>query len=395
MDREGHPQVANTLGNYNPAFYANTALIWLSKALGLGNRVYRGFDEERKTFGKGDTINIRRPSTFTAASAPATAADLNTTTVAITLDQWKEVKFKLSDKEMAYTGERIVQEHIAPAAYALADNVDTALATLCAQVPHAVFGSTAATVADISSVRKELFDNKVPMRDESKLHFMIGGAEESDLNQIAAFSQHQGAASAGVSTQMTGQLGQRYGLNFFANQNRPTITYAARTDDAGALTANAALGATSIAVDGLGTSEVISAGTILTFDGTGESYATAADVTMAAGAGTLTLTEGLRQAEDNNDTFAIPAAQDNDTHDLNLAFHSNFAGLAFARLPDFAEYDNSLGAQVFSVQDPVTGLAVRARIYYVGNSSEMHVALDTLYGYKLLDGNLACRYELD
>ena len=33
--------MANTLGNYNPIFYANEALIYLKHALGMANRVHR------------------------------------------------------------------------------------------------------------------------------------------------------------------------------------------------------------------------------------------------------------------------------------------------------------------------------------------------------------------
>ena len=84
--------MANTLGVYDPIFYAQEALIHLENALGLANRVHRGYDEERKSFGKGQTISIRKPSTFTVEDAPSTAQDLDTEYVDITLNNWKEVK---------------------------------------------------------------------------------------------------------------------------------------------------------------------------------------------------------------------------------------------------------------------------------------------------------------
>ena len=43
------------------------------------------------------------------------------------------------------------------------------------------------------------------------------------------------------------------------------------------------------------------------------------------------------------------------------------------------------------MQDPVTGLAMRSRIYYVGNDSAVHVALDVLYGWKVLNPRMATR----
>jgi hypothetical protein len=109
--------MANTLSIYDPIFYANEALIWLTKALGLAGRVHRGYDADPQQ--KGSTINIRRPSTFTAQDAPSTAQDISASMVPITLNKWKEVKFKLTDKELTFTKEKIISEHIQPAAYAI------------------------------------------------------------------------------------------------------------------------------------------------------------------------------------------------------------------------------------------------------------------------------------
>ena len=81
--------MANTLGNYNETFFAQEALIQLENVMGMASRVHRDFDGETRS--KGDTIQIRRPGTFTAANAPATASDLSTESVSVTLDQWKEV----------------------------------------------------------------------------------------------------------------------------------------------------------------------------------------------------------------------------------------------------------------------------------------------------------------
>ena len=400
----------NTLGVYNPIFYAQEALIWLQKALGLANRVHMGFDAERRAFGKGDTINIRRPSIFTAAAAPASASDLATETVAITLGQWFEVKFALTDKELAYTQDRIISDHIMPASYALADKIDQDLASLVITVPHAYVeasAATAATVKGLAETRQRLFDLKCPLKDSENMFFMVGGQEESDLLQLAAFSQWQGAGAAGVDTQATGALGRKYGFEFFANQNRTTAVYDNISDFAGAINnaAGYAKGATSIAVDGLGAAEVYKKGTIITMSSgadSGSEYALTADATMVAGGATVTINPGLRNAVADNDTFRIgdptgagsANAQDNVTDNLNVGFHRGWAALAFARLPDFDEFTNRLGAEIASVQDPVTGLAVRSRIYYVGASSKIEVALDVLYGFKELDADLACRYEV-
>jgi len=411
--------VSNTLGFYNPAFYANMALIFLKKRLGLANRVHVGYDRERATFNRGDTINIRRPGALTVSDGGSAAQDLPAESVTLTLNKWREVRFELTDKELAFTGPNtldnpIINDHIAPGAYALADDIDQKLAELIIGVPHAYVEASAATdptVAGIMQTWRQLFDLKCPMADEANMHFMIGGQEQAILSGLSAFSQWQGAGAAGVETQRTTQLGQRLGFQWFANQNRPTAAYANISDFAGAINnaSNQAKGDTSIVVDGLGTSETYSKGTILRFTNGAESgnqYVLTADVTMSSGGGTLPIAPALRVGCLDDATFAIgdlkatnnttagTGTHDNVTNNLNVAFHRDFAGLAMARLPDFGEHANQLGIKAFSVQDPVTGLSVRARMHYVGTSSKIQVVLDTLYGVKIFNHDLACRYEV-
>ena len=112
----------------------------------MANRVYRGYDRSPQDIGS--TISIRVPSTFTAQDAPSSAQDLSTSSISITLDQWKEVKFKLTDKELTHTGERIINEHIRPAAYALADQIDTTLAALYVLVPWEEAAASSIDVSD-------------------------------------------------------------------------------------------------------------------------------------------------------------------------------------------------------------------------------------------------------
>lgn len=379
--------MANTLGVYNPIFYAQEALIQLEKALGMGNRVYMAFDEERRSFGKGETVNVRRPSTFTAQDAPSSAQDLDTETVALTLANWREVKFKLTDKELAFTGERIINDHIRPAAYTLADDIDQKLAALYKDVPwyYSLNATPGSVVTDITQVRKVMFDNAVPVQDIGNLHFMVDGNMEANLLALSAFSQQQGAGDVGVNTQLRGSLGTKFGLEVFANQNTPTHTTGDLSDTSGTVAGAHVKGATSLAVAALGLTEDIKAGDHFVIAGNTQRYAVTADVTTdGSGAATLAITPGLAAALSGGEVVTV--FQHTGVQDL--AFHRNAFALVMAPL---SEIGNELGANIATVQDPVTGLALRSRLYYVGNSSEVHVALDVLYGVKTLDPNLACR----
>jgi len=72
----------------------------------------------------------------------------------------------------------------------------------------------------------------------------------------------------------------------------------------------------------------------------------------------------------------------------SLGFHRNSIALAMAPL---TEAGNNLGARISTITDPVTGLALRSRIWYEGDDSTIKVALDVLYGMKVLDRNMGVR----
>jgi len=379
--------MGNSLGYYQPYFYANEALIQLEKALGMGVRVHRGFDEERRAFNKGEYINIRRPSTFAADDAPSAAQDLKTGSVQIQLAYWREVKFKLTDKELALSEETLIDEHIAPAAYALAYDVDTKLAALYKDIPWYVDLNSTIAISDITNVYQVMFDNGVPMGNPNNLHYMMGGALQNGFQQLTAFNQYQGAGPTGVNTQLSGSLGIKFGMECFGNQNVQSHTAGTCADATGAINNSPggyAAGATEIAINGVTDGGDWKVGDSFVIAGNTQRYAVTEAVTFTGGAGTVKFTPALVAAAAHG---AVVTGRV-DTHVANMAFHRNAFALATAPLSTMG---NELGAKIATVYNEKNGLSLRSRIYYVGNSSEVHVALDILYGVKTLDPNLACR----
>jgi hypothetical protein len=376
--------MANDLAAYNPYFYAQEALIALEDALGLARTVHRGYDKAPQQ--RGDTIKIRVPGTFTAASAPATAEDIDTDEVEVVLDQWMEVKFKLTDKELSETQQVLIDDHIRPAAYALAQNIDTTLNALYTDIPWEEAAASTADVSDIVNCRKILFDNGVPMRD-GDLWAMVSPTIEAEFLQASAFAQWQGAGATGVETQLTGSFGRRYGFEFFANQNIATHTAGALVPGT-QLQLNAAItaGDTSVVMKDSGASltGTVKAGDTFVIVGNTQRYAVTADATAAGNLITVAFTPAAVQGYSDSDNVTISQ----DTGEQSLFYHRNWAALAMAPLPTIG---NELGARIASIPDPKTGLALRSRMYYVGNSSEVHVAIDVLYGVKTLQGNRAVR----
>lgn len=396
--------MANTLGIYNPVMYATEALAILKKRLGVAQRVYHGIETERRSFQKGDTISIKRPSTFVVASAPSTAADLQVETVTMTMTNWKEVKFKLSDKELAYTTEQIIADHIAPAAYALADDIDQALISNMSLVGFAnaasasnVSGDSATFAAtQLTNLRKMAFNAKIPLQDIDKIHLMVNGTTEADILGNATVGAWTGQGSAGTNSIIDATIGRRYGMNIFANQNAGTATNALHSIDTNLnsiVASAAAIGATSIVLTRATLTGTITRGSIITVEG--YNYTVLTNATASGNSITLSVSPPVQGAAGEDGITAGAAVtfvwlgDNTSTPYENLMWHRDAVALVMVPLP---ETGSRLGAQVFTVQDPVSGLSIRARLYYVGNSSEVHVALDTLYGTKVLNPYLGVRW---
>jgi hypothetical protein len=383
--------MSNNTTPYDPIWYAQFGLQQLEKSLGLAARVYRGVDKAPQQ--PGSVIQLKRPGTFTAQAAPSAAQDLGPVSINVTLDQWYEVKFALTDKELNYTQEQIINDHIRPAAVALADKIDQALVALLKRFPyHTSVTLSTAAVTDITAARRVLFTNRVPLDD---VHMMIDGYLEEKFLGLAAFTQWQGAGDVGVSSQMRGTLGTKFGFEIFANQNVGTHTSGTCADTTGAIdfgsgtTAVYAKGATMIHVDGMTSGGTAAAGDYIIISGDSQPYAITAAVTFTGGEADVYIDPPLAQAVDEDTVVTLyQPAGNGATRTENFAFHRNGLCLAMAPLSTLA---NQLGARVETVTDPITGLSLRSRMYYDGDNSKVIVALDVLYGVKVIDNNMGVR----
>lgn len=374
--------MSNVLSVYDPLFYAQEAIIQLEKALGMSGRVHRGYDKAPQQ--KGSVISISRPSTFTAQNAPSNDQDILAGEVQISLDQWKEVKFALTDKELTFTQDKIINDHIRPAAYALADDIDQALTGLYKFIPWYKVNSSPLAVADITGARKIMNVNAVPTDFR---HLMLSPTQEEEALNLSAFSQHQGAGNEGVDTQMRGTLGMKFGFEVFMNQNVKTHTAGVAADATGALVGAHTKGGTTVAFDGVTAAGTFKAGDSFVIAGNTQRYVFTSATVTADGGGAVTATgiyPALVQDYDNDSVITIIVQ----SGDQGLAFHRNAFALAMAPL---SEMGNELGAKIATVTDPVSGLSIRSRLFYMPDVSKVKVALDVLYGVKTLDGNLACR----
>lgn len=372
----------------------------LTTRKGYASRIYRGYEEERSTFGRGDVINFRKPMQFTAKDIYSSglvtgdAEILDTPKSSLTLDKHQATFFKVTDKDLTFAGDRIVTDHIAPAVDALAQKMDMDIATeMAAKVPHVYDASGLAAgncAVKLAALRKVMVENLVP-RDGKPLTYVSSPATMAVLLSDPAFTQYQGADGTGVAAQVSGLLGRKFGFDWFETTN--TVSHvgpSAAVDAEGALNAVGGVtsSVTSIPVDGMGNTETYGAGAIVSI--AGDKYVLAASATMSGGAGTLVLKTGTRKAYANDAVVLILADADG-SFEQDIVFHPNAAALVVAPLP---MHSSSLGANVYTATDPATGLSVRARMNYDNLSGEVNVIFDVLYGIAMIDEQLAVRVKL-
>ncbi|MBY0430328.1 MAG: hypothetical protein K2Q10_03950, partial [Rhodospirillales bacterium] len=145
-----------------------------------------------------------------------------------------------------------------------------------------------------------------------------------------------------------------------------------------------AKGAAQVSLDAGALTGSLKKGDTFVITGNSQRYAVTADATASGNAVTVAITPALVQNHADNTAVTVNLA----THAATLAFHRNAFALAMAPLSEAA---SQLGAKVTTITEGGTGLTLRSRMFYDGNSSKVYVALDALWGVKTLDPNLAVR----
>jgi hypothetical protein len=397
--------MSNQIGAYNPTFMAQEALWRLENALGMGARVYMGYDEERQSYERGDVISIPKPGGFKVTQGGAgVLQSLSTQKVMIRLRHHDEVLFYLTDKELAYTGPRVITDHINPAVYQIANNIDAALTALYKDIPWS-YDDVAASYDDFLGCRKVLRDVAGSLIDMGDNFMAIDSTLEASY---LGFPEFKAANIVGETPQglTLGVLGERAGVQPFVNQNLDSHTSGTVVStggsglNTGVLTADCPKGASFVAVGGV----EAASGTILPGDsfviaGHTQRYVATAEVTLSGGAGGVKFSPPAATDYFINDVLSFESGgtanpgSHADSYYSNIMFNRRFAALAFAALPKHDKVSGANCSVITSAAMP--GLSIRARVGYDSLRARQYIGFDVLYGVKTLDPNMAVIYRRD
>jgi len=312
------------------------------------------------------------------------------------INDWREVKFGLTDQELSKTGPEIITDHIQPAVYALANYLETQLTAEYANIPWSYDVAATPTAADIIDCRKVLRDNAGSLLDQRDVvHFAIDSYLEAKFLNLSLF--HDASLTGGeknADALFNGSLGTRFGVEHFVQQTLSSHTsgtvVSGTTDVAGALVGAHLIRATTISVDGLTGTETLVAGDSFIIAGNTQRYSVTENASLTAGANTaVAIYPALVQAYDALAVVTFETKSGTnwaDRYYYNLMFHRNAIAIALAPLPEIGD---EAGAKMAVVTDPRTHLSMRARIAYDDDNARVKVTLDILFGIKTIEPNLA------
>lgn len=386
----------NSLGGYSLIQFAQEAILNLESQLGIAGRVHRGYDKTPRQ--KGDTIQIPRPGTFTAQDAPSGAQDVDTTKVNIVLNHWKDVVFTMTDQELDASMETIVANHIRPATYALALDVDQRLAAYFKRFPWR-YSMGADQLENILGPQELLAQNGVPV-DDGMVHF--GASNRQYKNFLAQPWMYGGDVRGNTSTLTSGVAQNTFGMGIHRvgagvvqNHTSGTVV-SAGNDVVGALNGAGTKGDTTINLDGLNGAETLKAGDSFVIAGHTQRYSVTADAVLAGGAvNNVAIYPALATdyVDDSVVTFEDGSQADNhaDRNEQNLVYHGHAMALATAALAGqmSSQQARDQGIEMEIITDPDTNLSLRAMRWYDPKDKAYYVSLDVLFGFEILDPDKA------
>lgn len=398
---------------------AKAAVAILDNNLVWGQRVFRGYQEDFNLapngYKVGDTISIRRPADFTVRDgAVASPQDVVEGKTSITVNKRKGVDFKFTSQELTMNIESLSERVIKPAMIQLANQIDTDVAALAADLPSWVGtpGEVVNSYADFAKAPERLDEYAVPSDRFAVLspqdHWGLLGSQTALYMQDVAKGAYR-----------KGSLGEIGGVDTYMSQNVQSITTGSRT---GTILVDQSITSATVSYDTVkdtmqqtihmdgftGATDTVKKGEVFTIAGVYavnpvtkqrlpflKQFVVVSDATMASNEGDIVVSPALiwTGAHKNVDVVGVSDLNNQAVTFVgspSTVYRQNVVGHRNA----FALVTVPLEAPPGAVQvarQSYKGLNVRVIPYYDGTNDVSNWRLDVLYGVKTVDNRLATR----
>ena len=336
---------------------------------------------------KGDTIDVPIAAEITTRDVvpdqTATNVTITPSKVQVSLNQWKEAPFMLTDQDLGDAMAGLIPRQAEEAVKSLANTIDSfILSTLYkATYWHAGTAGTTpfagdapvTTLAAFKTARTKLIKS---LALGTNRHVVLDPDAEANALTMSPFLK-------------AGQIGRKLGFDWWLDQNIPTHTAGGlKTNPFPGAAVTASVTAKAITVDISTTNTgAIAVGDVFTIENnTDQQFVVTARIssTVVATGGTVTMTFEPYLESDVSTTNLITFVA---THVANMLFHRD--AMAFASRPLLASSQAGLGSVFQSAIDPISGLALRLE---VSRQNKMTTySFDALYGGTAVRPQLAAR----
>ncbi len=345
------------------------------------------FDVKKEVAQKGSTINVEIPSAIPSQEVDVTSVNTPTvlapTIVPVTLDQWYEAPFEMSDKDIGDVKEGTIPMAVTEAIKSLSNNVDDSLLALYKDIYgiYGTAGTTPSAVSDVTQPRMILNKQLAPLGGRALL---LDPETEAEFLELDTFTNLDKTGETAALKE--GSLGKKFGFDIHMDQNMPYHTkgtLAAQTSIASK--AIVAVGAETMTLDdsagGTLTGTMVK-GDSFTFANDTTTYVCSATATAATAEIVITFQPPLVTATANGTVVTMVAS-----HAINLAFNSQ--AFCFASRP--LQVANGLGSIILTDIDPISGIALRLEISRDARLKKTIWSYDILWGVKTIRPEFACR----
>ena len=329
---------------------------------------------------QGSTVNVAIPSAITTRSVtadvvPPAVTAVTPTSVAVSLDQWKEAPFAMSDQAVSQVQKGIIPMQMSEAIKSLANTIDNYIWGLLTAAANPVYGFTGTSgTTPFASNTSQYLDARAILNNQlcpPDNRFVILDADaEANALGLSAFAD--ASASGSRETIVEGDIGYRLGANWVFSQNVPTHS----NTGAGTVLVNDAsvsVGDTTLTWDGGGTAPA--AGDIFTVAGDTQTYSVLSSTATVI---TMNPSAQVAWADDAAVTFKADFVE-------NVVIHRDCIAFAMAPLVQTEQVPGGISA---TAVDEDSGLALRLEV--TRQYKQTQWALDGLYGGAVVRPELAC-----
>lgn len=338
------------------------------------------FEDEAKH--KGETISVPTPIVMKVAEehptdgTPTTSQAINTGKSSLILNRQPFVQWSMTEREaLGSLSKFIIPNSIKAAFRSMGTRMNLDAFSMYKDI-YTVCGDPTSTNSrtkdDLGTARTAFLEKNILGSKNMVLHPATEGALAMEFTKINE--------SGDTALVKEGSLGRKLGFDMYVDAMAPThVAGTASLNDGMTLATPGFAGSDRLNLDGVGDA-TFKHGDIVSIAGYPQTHVVTADTTGAV----VVIAPALLDAIPAGAAVTVMKS-----HKVDLAFQPEAFSIAFRPLESPASTE---GVKIYQMTDPITGFTLRLSTHYDMYTHKTTWKLDTLYGIKCFNPDLALRF---